>query len=176
MAGNLIKREDKKAFWGIPASGAGTDPTFTRMKYFTELSGSKNPIEYSRRYVDEKTERADVTGYSSSWSFAFDEYSDDAVLTDIVEIIDNEKLGSDAHRDIVFVDFSKPEEDGGYKAVKQTFAVIADTEGDSTDAYTYGGNLRAAGEKVFGVATIATPASGTSDNVETVTFTEEGSV
>ena len=53
---------------------------FTRMKGFTELSGSKNPTEYSRQYVDEIFESTDVTGYSPSWSFAFDDYTEDAVL------------------------------------------------------------------------------------------------
>ena len=173
MARNLVKRADKKAFWGIPASGGSGTPTFTRMKGFTELSGSKNPTEYSRQYVDEIFESTDVTGYSPSWSFAFDDYTEDAVLEDIVEILDNEKTGTDAQRELVFVDFTRTGTGSGFKAVRQTFSVIGDAEGDSTDAYTYSGNLRVVGLKEFGTATIATPASGTSDNVQTVTFTAE---
>lgn len=166
----LIRRDQKKAFWGIPGAEEG-NTTFQRMKYFTDLSGSKNPAEYSRRYVDEKTERTDVTGYAESWGFSFDEYVGDAVLEDVVGIIDNNKLGSDAHRDIVFVNFSK-KSGSGYVAVKQTFAVIADSEGDSTDAYTYGGNLKAIGDKKWGIATIATPSGGSSEDVETINFEE----
>lgn len=166
----LIRRDQKKAFWGIPSEGGET--VFNRMKYFTEMSGNKNPIEYSRRYVDEKSERSDVTGYSESWSFAFDEYVGDAVLKDVVGIIENNKLGSDAHRDIVFVNFSKKAEEGtGYVACKQTFSVIADSEGGSTDSYTFGGNLKAVGDKIWGIATIKTPENGTADDVETVSFT-----
>ena len=168
---DIVRRDLKVAFWGIP-SEEDSAPTFQRMKYFTEMSGSKNPTEYSRRYVDEKTERTDVTGYSESWAFAFDEYTDDDVLTDIVGIIDNNKLGTEAHRDVVFVNFSSLS-GSAYKACKQTFALIGDAEGDSTDAYTYSGNLRAVGDKVWGTATIATPTSGTPDNAETITFTED---
>lgn len=165
----LIRRDQKKAFWGIPSETGTT--TFQRMKYFTDMSGSKNPSEYSRRYVDEKSDRTDVTAYSESWSFGFDEYVGDDVLTDVVGIIDNNKLGTDAHREIVFVNFSK-ESGSGYIACKQSFAVIADSEGGSNDAYTYGGNLKAVGEKVWGVATIATPSEGDPENVETITFEE----
>ncbi len=166
--GELIKRSDKKMFYGIPGTG-GTTATFTRMHYFTELSTSKNPVEYSRQYVDEAMERTDVTGYSPSISFNFDDYAGDAVLEDIVAIINEEKLGTDAQRDLILVDFSK-KVDGGYYAVKRTFAVIADSEGDGSEAYTYGGNFKVTGAPVTGVATIAT--GDDADGVETITFAE----
>ena len=165
----LIRRDQKKAFWGIPSEDG--KPVFQRMKYFTDLSGSKNPGEYNRRYVDENFQRSDVTSYSTSWSFNFDEYNGDAVLEDIVGIIDKNKLGTDAHRDIIFVNFSK-KSGSGYVACKQSFAVIADSEGGSTDAYTYNGNLKAVGEKVWGIATITTPSAGTPDDVEIINFEE----
>lgn len=166
----MIKRSDKKAFYGVPdITGA---VVFTRMKHFTELSTSKNPGEYTRQYVDEPSERTDVVKYSPSMSFNFDEYADDAVLTDIVDIINSEALGNAAHREIIQVDFSR-EIDGGYEAVKRTFAVIADSEGSGTDAYTYSGTFKAVGPKVVGNATITAPEEdGTPDNVETITFTE----
>lgn len=153
----ILKRSDKKAFYGIPASGGSGTPTFTRMRGFTEFSISRNPTEYSRRYVDEDSERTDVTGYSMSCSYAFDEFSGDEVHADIIAITDGEKVGADAQRDIVLVDFSKTAAGGGYEAVKRTFSVIADSEGDSTDAYTYSGNMRATGAVIKGTATIDTP-------------------
>ena len=117
MARNLVKRADKKAFWGIPASGGSGTPTFTRMKGFTELSGSKNPTEYSRQYVDEIFESTDVTGYSPSLVFCVLMITRrDAVLEDIVEILDNEKTGTDAQRELVFVDFTRTGTGGGFKA------------------------------------------------------------
>ena len=168
MSEVLIKRSDKKAFYGVPGDGGAT---FTRMRYFTEFSTSKNPGEYSRQYVDEPTQRTDVVSYSPSMSFNFDEYHGDAVLEDIVEVINKEMLGTDARRDIILVDFSKPTGDG-YEAFKRTFAIIADTEGGSMDAYTYGGTFKAVGTSVFGVAKIATPEGGDAETVETVTFVE----
>ena len=164
--GNLIKRSDKKAFYGVPGESGSV---FTRMRYFTEISISKNPVEYSRQYVDEAMERTDVVGYSPSMSFGFDDYTEDAVLADIVGIINDEKLGTDAQRDIVMVDFARKSGEG-YEATKRTFAVIADAEGDGTEAYTYSGNLKVVGSIVKGIATIETGKDA--DDVETITFTE----
>ena len=167
----LKKRSDKKAFLGVP--GENNTVTLHRMRFFTELSTSKNAQEYSRQYVDEDSERTDVTGYSPSISFGFDDNTDDPVLEDLANIIDEEKTGTDAQRDIVSVDFTQPVT-GGYKAVKRTYAVIADSEGGDMDAYTYSGNFNSVSDLVSGAAAIATPATGgTSKNVETITFTPD---
>ena len=168
MSEKMVKRSDKKAFYGIPGDNG---VIYTRMKHFTEISISKNPKEYARQYVDESQERTDVVGYSPSMSYSFDDFSGDEVLTDIVKITNNETLGTDAQREIIQVDFSRPA-DGGYEAIKRTFAVIADSEGGGTDNYTYSGTFKCVGSKVHGVATILTPANGNSENVETVDFTE----
>lgn len=166
----LVKRSDKVAFYGVPGENS---VTYTRMKGFTELSTSKNAGEYSRQYVDEDTERTDVVRYSPTTSFAFDEYTGDEVLTDIVDIIDNEKLGTDAQREIIQVDFSKPVNGGGYAAIKRTVTVIADSEGDSMDAYTYSGSFSAVGSFVTGTAAVSTPTGGTKKTAETITFTAD---
>ena len=157
--GELIKRSGKVAFFGVPKEGGSGDPTFKRMKGFTDMSQSKNPSEYSRKYVDEDFEQTDVTGYSPSISYTFDMYNGNPVLEDIVKITDNELTGNDAIRDIVLVDIASK------KAVKRSFAIVPDTEGDSTDAYTYSGNLKVKGEKVFGTVVL-------SENDTVCTFTE----
>ena len=164
--GELVKRSTKKAFYGVQSTEG---IVYTRMRYFTELSTSKNPVEYSRQYVDQSMETTDVVGYSPSMSFAFDSYTDDAVLEDIVSIVDKEKLGTDAQREIILVDFSK-ESGGGYAAIKRTFAVIADSEGDGSESYSYSGTFKVSGTAEHGIATIATPTDGDSENVETITF------
>lgn len=151
MARKLVKRSDKVSFLGT--FGSGNTETFNRMRGFTTLSQSKNPSEYSRQYVDEEFETTDVTGYSPSIDFGFDEYTDDAVHEELVDILDNEKTGTDARRNIVTVDFSQPV-GGGYKAVKREYAIIGDTEGDSMDAYTYSGTFRSTGTRIEGVATL----------------------
>lgn len=147
----LVKRSDKVSFLGCLADDT---ETFNRMRGFTTLSGSKNPTEYSRRYVDEEFETTDVTGYSPSLDFGFDQYTGDAVHEEIVGILDDEKLGTEARRNIVTVDFSQEAGEGSYKAVKREYAIIGDAEGDSMDAYTYSGTFRATGKRIVGTATV----------------------
>lgn len=147
----LVKRSDKVSFLGCKKDGS---EKFNRMRGFTTLSGSKNPTEYSRRYVDEEFETTDVTGYSPSLDFGFDQYIGDPVHEEMVEILDGEKLGTEARRNIVTVDFSQEAGEGSYKAVKREYAIIGDAEGDSMDAYTYSGTFRATGKRVVGTATV----------------------
>ena len=148
----LVKRSDKVSFFGNMSSGT---ETFNRMRGFTSLSGSKNPIEYSRQYVDEQMETSDVVGYSPSLAFGFDQYQNDPVHDEMVEILDSEKTGTDARRNIVTVDFSKPTlNEGEYEAVKREYAIIGDADGDGTDAYTYSGNFKATGQRIEGTATL----------------------
>lgn len=174
MAEKLIMRADRKMFYGVPkASESDTTPTYTRMKGFTSLTESKNPIEYSRHYVDEEFERTDVTGMSSSFDFQFDLLDPNTVLTDMATIIDGEKLGTDAVRSFVCVDFHKPVsgQSGKFEAVERQYSIIGDSVGDGTDALVYSGTLRVQTKRVVGTAEIATPTSGDKDTVETITFT-----
>ena len=147
----LIKRSDKVSFLGCISEGT---EKFNRMRGFTTLSGAKNPTEYSRRYVDEEFETTDVTGYSPSLDFGFDQYSGDPVHDEMVEILDGEALGTEARRNIVTVDFSQEAGEGSYKAVKREYAIIGDAEGDSMDAYTYSGTFRSTGKRIVGTATV----------------------
>lgn len=151
----LKQRHKIVAFYGVPTSGGTV--TYTRMKYFTQFSKSKNAQEYSRKYVDEKGQRTDVVSFAPQYDYNFDRYSGDSVLTDIVNITDNELLGSDAIRSIVLVDV-----DTG-AAFKRDYSVIPSTEGDDANVYTHSGSLKANGDQISGTAT-------TTDNWQTVTF------
>lgn len=162
----LIKRSDKVSFFGNMSTGS---EVFNRMRGFTSLSGSKNPAEYSRQYVDEEFETTDVTGYSPSIDFGFDQYKGDLVHDEMVEILDGEKTGTEARRNIVTVDFSQPVTGGGYKATKREYAIIGDAEGDSMDAYTYSGTFRATGARITGTATL-------NEDSSVATFTEDSNV
>jgi len=146
----LVKRSDKVPFFGNMSTGT---ETFNRMRGFTSLSGSKNAIEYTRHYIDEDMETTDVTGYSPSLGFGFDQYHNDPVHEEMIEILDGEYTGTEARRNIVVVDFSSPTT-GGYKAVKREYSIIGDSEGDSTDAYTYSGTFRVTGARIEGVASL----------------------
>lgn len=152
----MVRRTDKVAFFSSDSE------IYKRMTNFTEITQSKNAIEYSRQYVDEDFERTDIVGYSPSISYNFDYAGEkNEVHKAIVDITDNEKLGDDAIVSIVLVDMT----DEAHKATHREFSIIPDTEGDSMEAYTYTGTMRANGPVTIGKAT-------TSDEWKTCTFTE----
>lgn len=150
--GKLVKRSAKVAFMNVGDTGA---QNFTRMTKFTEMSTSKNPKEYSRQYIDEEGETTDVTGYAEEKSYAFDQYTDNPVHEKIATITDDELTGDDASVEVLVVDTSKPVAEGGYEARLRTYAVVPDSDGDSTEAYTYSGSLKAKGTFKKVVATIS---------------------
>lgn len=165
MDGVLVARAAKRAYYGVPAAGGSGDPVFHRMQGFTDLATSKNAKEYNRQYVDESFEQTDITGYSPSKSYGFDQYKGNTVHDDIVKITDGELIGNDAIRQIVIVDFSHPGTNANtYAAIKRPFAVIPDSEGGSLDAYTYSGNFKVKGSKEEGFAVV-------DDTTSTCTFT-----
>ncbi len=153
----ISKRSEKVAFFSTDSK----NNSFSRMRGFTEFTMSKNPVEYSRKYIDEQTERSDVVAYAPSISYSFDKFSDDLVHKEIINISDNEVVGSDATRDIVIVDFST---DGDVKnAICRKWTIIPDSEGKDTNTYTYSGTLKANGDIISGTVV-------SSDNWQTCTF------
>lgn len=154
----IMKRSSKVAFYGVTGENG---VVYHRMSGFTEFATSKNPIEYSRQYVDEEMEVTDIVGYSPSISYSFDLFDDNPVHTDIADISDRELVGSGAVRRIIVVDVESAEK----TAVMREFAVIPDSEGDNIDVYTYSGSFKVKGSKVFGTAT-------SEDEWQTCTFAE----
>ena len=147
------------AFFGV--TGESTT-VYHRMKKFTQLATSKNPIEYNRQYVDEPFQENDIVGYSPSIAYAFDRHTNDPVQADIISITDGELLGDEAVRTIITVDTSATPA----VAYKREYTVIPSSEGDNINVYTYSGTLKVKGEKVKGTAT-------SSDDWQTVTFSED---
>ncbi len=154
----MIKRSEKLAFMDV---GSGV---YKRMTGFSELTVSKNPKEYSRKYVDEDTERSAVVSYAPSISYKLDLEAGNAVHNIFKEVADSELVGEDAVKSIIIVDISAPGTNGACPAVERDFAIIADTEGDDSDVYTMSGELKASGEKTFGTAV-------SSDDWQSITFT-----
>ena len=139
--------------------------TYMRMTKFTSLNESKSPKEYTRQYVDRSGEDTDVVGYSSNVAFSFDRHTDTPVHDKLADIIDNEKLGTDAHVDIVTVDLFKTEDnEKTCEARMREYAVVPSNVGDGTDALIYAGSFKAVSDMVTGTAT-------SEDNWETCTFT-----
>lgn len=155
----IAKRSEKVAFMELQSN----PDKYVRMRGFTEFSQSKNPVEYSRRYIDEQTERNDVVAYSPSISYSFDKFSDNEVHKELIQIADLEKIGADTVRRIVIVDLGGTEDEKS--AYLRAWSVIPDSEGNDTDTYTYSGTLKANGEILEGIAQ-------TSDNWQSCTFTE----
>ena len=153
----MKKRAHILAFYGVPAS-SGTGVTFTRMKYFTQLSHSKNAQEYSRKYVDEESDRIDVSAYKPQYDYGFDRVDGDPVLTDILKITNEELIGDDAVRTLLIVDTDTNE------AYQRDYAVIPGQEGDDAYVYTHSGSMKAHGPKIKGTA-------ASTDDWATATFT-----
>ena len=109
----LVLRANRKMFMGV-----GENPqTYNRLTGFTDLTESKNPIEYTRKYVDEPFETTDTTGMSSSWTYSFDLETPNEVLQDLASISEDEIIGSEANREFINVHFDEPAEGGeGYVA------------------------------------------------------------
>ncbi len=147
----LVKRNQKVAYMDVSTTEI---PNFQRMRKFTEISTSKNAVEYSRTYVDEDGETTDITGYGEEKSYAFDQYTNNPVHQKIVDITENEKTDDDALVKVLVVD--KTQAIGnGFKARLRTYAVVPDTEGDATEAYTYSGTLKRNSKYTVGVATLS---------------------
>lgn len=148
----LVKRSQKVAF--MDTDSTGSTPKFERMTGFTSMTNAKNPKEYSRQYVDEDAERADVVGYAPSIDYSFDRHTNNPVHERIAMIHDMEKLGGDTHVDIVTVDlFNKSTTGEKYHAVKRTYAVIPDSDSDGTDALIYSGSFKSVSELEEGYVT-----------------------
>ncbi len=165
MANKIVERHKILAFYGVP--GTNDAVTYHRMKKFTQFSHSKNPIEYSRQYVDEPFQQTDVVGFAPSYSYAFDKHTDLPVQTDMVNITNEEKLGDDAVRTIILVDTTTATGTTSVTATayKRDYSVIPGTEGDNINIYTYSGDLKARGEQ--SQVTVST-----SDDWQTITISE----
>ena len=154
---SLVMRYQWESYMGIPATGSGA-PTFSLIgEGFTSFPEKKNPKEYSRKYINYKTEKTDVIGYSPSIDYSCDCISDDPVVQEIVKIHDGELVGDDTHRDIVSVNlWETAGGDNTFKAYKRTYAIIPDQKGDGTDALIYTGSMKAVSDVVEGTFNTST--------------------
>lgn len=158
--GKLYNRADIVNFM----KNADSANTYARMTGFTESGKSLNSSTYERRYVDEKTQRKDVTGYATEIAYNFDRMTDNTVQDVIVEVHDKELTGKIV--EIVTVNFNEEATTAGtYKAKKRSYSIIPDADGDGTDAYQYSGTFAAQGDIIEGIAS-------TTDNWQSATFTE----
>lgn len=154
---NALKIYNRADIVNFMNTGTSQAPVFTRMQGFTEGGKTLNSSTYDRRYIDEKTERSTVTGYSTEIAYNFDRIEGNEIHDKIAEIHDKELVGEAV--EILTVNTVT------HEAKLRNYSVIPDADGDSTDAYTYSGNFHADGDIVEGTATVS------SDGM-TATFTE----
>ena len=122
---------------------------------FTSFPESKNPAEYTRKYICDQTERSDVIGYAPSIEYSTDCISGDPVVAEILYVHDNELVGSDTHRDVVNVNRWK-EKEGKCPAKMRTYAIIPNQKADGTDALVYTGTMKAVSDIVDGTFDVKT--------------------
>ncbi len=159
MANELIMRYQWEAYLGcLSGSGNSVTETFNLIgEGFTSFPENKNPKEYSRKYVNYKTEKTDVIGYAPSIEYSADCISDDPVVQEIVKIHDGELVGNDTHRNVITV--NRWEEDSTNHtcpAFKRAYAIIPGTKGDGTDALVYTGTMKAVGDIIPGTFNTST--------------------
>lgn len=102
---------------------------------FTSFPESKNPKEYTRKYVNSKTEKTDVIGYSPSIAYSCDVIAGDPVVDEIKKITDNEYVGSATHRKVVTVN-TWDEIDRYFKTTDVALASGKDYYTKAGDVYT----------------------------------------
>lgn len=147
MASKLVARAELLSYMNV---GDGTTAQYELIgEGFTSMSESKNPKEYSRQYVHERTERTDIIGYAPSIAYSVDTYTENPVIAKIRQVTDEELIGTDAQVDIVNVNMFEGSA-GSYTAYKRTYAIIPDAKGDGVEALIYSGNFRAVGDVVKG--------------------------
>lgn len=122
---------------------------------FTSFPKAMNPKEYTRKYVNDKTERTDVIGYAPSIGYSCDAIPDDPCVAEIIHITDNEIVGTDTHREIVSVNLWT-ENNNVCDAWKRKYAVIPDNKGDGTEALIYSGTMKAVSDIVKGTFNLST--------------------
>lgn len=141
----LKKRSEKLAFLEVKLGDKVTG--YCRLEGFTTQTFNANATEYSRNYVDEDTSRTDVTGYSESVNYNFDQYIRHPALSEIVKITENELTGTDAVRNILTVDMTSNTSGGQYDATLRAYAIVPSSNGDTTDCMTYSGDFKSRGAK-----------------------------
>lgn len=147
-ASKLVARAEFRSY--MNTAKANSAASFALMgEGFSSLTEQKNPKEYSRQYVHERTERTDVVGYATSIAYNIDTYTNNPVISRLREVHDKELIGTDAQVEIVNVNLFEGSA-GAHTAFKRTYAVIPDSKGEGTDALIYSGTLKAVGDIVEG--------------------------
>lgn len=173
MANDLIMRYQWEAYMGC--LGDSETEVFNLIgEGFTSFPEKKNPQEYTRKYINYKTEKTDVIGYAPSITYSADCVSDDPVVQEVVTIHETEAVGTATHRNIVSVNRWK-ETAGKCDATMRTYAIIPDEKGSGTEALIYTGTMKAVSDIIPGTFDVKTKTftAATTTNATTTSNSED---
>lgn len=149
----LIMRYQFASYMGCLVAGTGstvTEEFHLIGEGFTQLTEAKNPQEYSRKYVSDKTTRTDVTGFAPQYDYTMDYIAGDKVVEEVAKVTDEELIGTAAQRNIVSVNLWSDPTGAACAAKKRAYAIIPNQKADGTDALVYSGSMKSAGDIIDG--------------------------
>lgn len=144
-------------------TGTAIMPTWSRIgEGFTDFELTYSANEYTAHYIHEKTERTAITGYAPEFSFTCDVFTQDPVIREIMKVVDDELIGTEAVREIVSCNLYEPinGQTDTYPAFTRKWSIIPGSKGSGVDALILSGTFSAFGDSVRGTF-----------NTKTLTFT-----
>ena len=141
MEGPLVARKENVAFYQINA-----EANFCRMEEFTQLFTDKHAKVEAREGICSVRFRPVI-------QYCFDQFRDNAVHSDIVDIHTKERPGEAEKRKIVTVNFTQLIGEDAYAASMHTFAVVPGSEGEALRTCRYTGSFYALDAVSYGKAT-----------------------
>lgn len=138
--------------------GTAEEPNITLGGVITEISESSNPTETEKQYIQDKSKRTSVTGYSNEFPLTMDMVKGDDVFEDFYQKFYLRKTGSDLNIDHYIVNLWEEESEapGTYKARKITNTVsITEMTNTAGEQKTITGSLKG-GDFTYGTFAVAT--------------------
>lgn len=159
-----ITTRDKIANY-LNTAKSGGEATWSFMGLgFSQIGDSPSAKTSSKRYVHQKGETKNISGYDWSAPYTYDQIESEEAIKFINNIGENELTGDDANTDYVKVYLNRPVSDstGEYEAYKRKVAVEVSEFSDNDGEMQGSGNLLGVTDWVKGKF-----------NTSTKTFTEE---
>ena len=138
--------------------GTSETPNIILGGVITEISESANPTETEKQYIQDKSKRTSVTGFSNEFPLTMDMVKGDAVFEDFYQKFYQRKTGSNLNIDHYIVNLweNVESEENTYKARKITNTVsITEMTNTAGEQKTITGSLKG-GDFVYGTFNTST--------------------
>ncbi len=150
---------------------------------WTSFTENPNAQTKSRKFINEKTERNNITRYSPQWAYEVLLMFERPEIAMVYDIVKQRKTGSDTIVTFVVVDLFKPTETDNTYEARLVNAAVQVSSLDDDDDMIMKGTLYNQGDEVLGTfnvtdgiftaASAATEASQSTDKAVTENNTEE---